>query len=246
MIRTPRARIAAAAGAGLLAACTQAELPADSQANPPADRCASSATCVLLTVDSLVIRKIDQVELDLVYPGQHATITTGTLGTTIDLPSSFPLTLDLADPPVIQVDLVAAGKLGGSVLGLDTNSIQVQQGQQTSVRFLLQAVGPCVEGALYCGGTEGASGPDIDALYRCIGGIPTFYAACSSGCTRPFEPNGVCFGGGLCRDGGTYCGGDQLDGDPSTLYVCSDFVGTNAVPCPAGCVVRGSGNDACK
>lgn len=243
MIRTARARIAAVAGAGVLAACTGVELPPPIVDPAP---CAGVATCVVLDVNSLVIKTIDQLELDVVYAGHHATVTTGTVGKTIDLPSSLPLRLDLPDPPLIQVDLIAAGKLGGSVLGLGASSTTVQQGHQATAGFLLEPAAPCVEGALYCGGTTSGASADVDALYRCTGGVPIFYARCSSGCTRFLQPDAVCFGGGLCRDGGIYCGGDLLDGDPGTLYVCHSFVGTNPQPCPAGCVVRGDGNDTCR
>ena len=242
MIRALRARIAGVAGAGLLAACTQVDLPAD----PAADPCADVATCVRLDVDSRVILTIDQLELDVVYAGHHATTTTGTVGKTVDLPFSLALTLDLPDPPLIQVDLIAAGKLGGSVLGAAAASTTVQQGHHATGNVFLEPTDPCVEGALYCGGTSSGVDGDLKTLYRCTGGVPIFYAQCSSGCTHLFEPNAVCFGGGLCRDGGTYCGGDLLDGEPNTLYVCSLFAGTNPMPCPAGCVVRGDGNDACR
>lgn len=238
MIRAARARIAAVAGAGLLAACTQTDAPTDP--------CADAATCVRLDVSSLVIKTIDQLELDVVYAGHHATTTTGTIGNPVDLPFSLALTLDLPDPPVIEVDLIAAGKLGGSAIGATADSTTVQQGQHAIGEVFLEPVDSCIEGALYCGGTGVAVVADGRTLYRCTGGVPIFYMQCSSGCFPHFEPNGVCVGGGLCRDGGTYCGGHVLDGDPSTLYVCSSFEGTRPMPCPAGCMVRGDGDDACK
>jgi hypothetical protein len=117
------------------------------------------------------------------------------------------------------------------------------------VGIFLEPAVPCVEGALYCDGTEATAGALSGTLYRCTDGVPVFYETCSSGCTDPFEPNGVCFGGaGLCREGGTYCGGNHLDGDPNTLYVCRSFAGTDPMPCPAGCLAYsgGDGIDACK
>ncbi|HEX3473663.1 MAG TPA: hypothetical protein VHT91_01415 [Kofleriaceae bacterium] len=241
VIRAACARIAAAGGAGLLAACTQAD--------PPADPCAGAATCVRLDIDSGVIRTIDQLELDMVIAGQHAAgspVTTGTVGTTVDLPFSLPVTLDLPAPPVIQVDFTVAGKLGGSVLGAAWVSTMVQQGQHASGLVLLESMDPCVEGALYCGGTGVGVLADGSTLYRCTGGVPIYDAACSAGCFPHYQPDGVCFGDGTCRDGGTYCGGHLVDGDPSTLYVCRLFAGTQPMPCPAGCDIRGDGNDACK
>lgn len=48
----------------------------------------------------------------------------------------------------------------------------------------------------------------------------------------------------VCVDGGHYCGGDRLRGDPSLLYTCN----ASGVPllrerCTAGCVVAPAGDD---
>ena len=43
-----------------------------------------------------------------------------------------------------------------------------------------------------------------------------------------------------------YCGGDKLDGDPQTLYVCMAGAGTSPQRCAAGCVVRAGNDDACR
>ena len=50
-----------------------------------------------------------------------------------------------------------------------------------------------------------------------------------------------------CVVGGLYCGGDDLAGDPSTLYHCTTE-GTGAVVqhCAHGCRVNPGANDACK
>jgi hypothetical protein len=239
VIRARRALIAGMAGAGVLA-CNH-----DYASFLGADPCAAAGTCVRLEVDSSVIHTIDQLELDVVYAGHHATITTGTVGTTIELPFSFPLKLNLPGSPLIDVDLVLAGKLGGRVIGADAGSTTVQQGYHASVFFLLGPIDPCSEGTLYCGGIPGVFA-DTRSLYRCTGGVPIFYTECSSGCTDRRDEGGLCYGLGLCRDGGTYCGGHVLDGDPNTLYACHSFKGSVVMQCPAGCVVRGDGDDACR
>ena len=245
MIRT-RARLAVAAGAGLLVACTQTDMPGDQ----PADPCAAAATCVDLEIDSFMFLTIDQLELDVVIDRQHAAgspRTTGTVGQTVDLPTSLHLALDLPGPSPIDVDVIAAGKLNGSVLGTAGRSVTVQQGQQATVGIFLQRADPCVEGELYCGGTDSTAGADGNTLYRCTGGVPIFYASCSSVCLGLHVPHAVCYGGGgTCRDGGTYCGGDAIDGDPNRLYVCSHSGTMTSMLCPRSCVVRGGGNDACQ
>jgi hypothetical protein len=233
VIRFLGALITRAVGAGSLAACDLA--------GP--DPCEGVDTCVLLDVDSVVIRTIDQLQLDVVYDDHHGTTTIGT-GQPISVPFSFPLKLNLPGSPLIKVDIIAAGKLAGRVIGAGTASSTVQRGYRDSGFILMWPTEPCVEGALYCGGTYEILA-DVGSLYRCTGGVPMFHARCSSGCSPHFSPGGQCDGRGLCRDGGTYCGGHVLDGEPDTLYVCESFEGTDPMPCPAGCVVRGDGTDTC-
>jgi len=223
-----------AVAAGVVAACSST-----------ADPCAGMATCVRLDVDSLGIPEVDQLELDVVYADLHATTTTGTPGQRVSLPFSIPLTIDLPSPLQIPIELVVAGKLGGIVVGADTGSTTVIQGNHAAIAMFLEPVQGCTEGGVYCGGTFDLL-RDGETLYRCTGGIPTFYARCSHFCSPHFADDAVCVGAGLCRDGGTYCGGNLLDGDPGTLYVCMGFQGTTPRPCPAGCVIHGDGADTCK
>lgn len=52
---------------------------------------------------------------------------------------------------------------------------------------------------------------------------------------------------GSCQDGGLYCGGDQLAGDPSTLYQCDgDGVPKARGRCLAGCLVNPTTDDTCR
>jgi hypothetical protein len=232
VIGAPRAPLVATL-AGLFAACGGTD----------ADRCAPGTTCVRLDVDGLTIEAIDQLELDLVYDDHHATITTGTNGTPVRLPISVPITLELSSP-LIHLEVVAAGRLGGTVLGGGAASTSVQQGYQAALDIFLFPFDPCTEGELYCGGTF-----EIEAnhaLYRCTGGVPIFYARCRLTCFDHLHAQGYCAADGLCSDGGTYCGGHSVDGDPGVLYICSQFRGTAPRRCPQGCVVRGDGNDACQ
>ncbi|MBK9030603.1 MAG: hypothetical protein IPL61_04555 [Myxococcales bacterium] len=52
---------------------------------------------------------------------------------------------------------------------------------------------------------------------------------------------------GACVDGGLYCGGDKLAGDPATLYQCDrDGVPKARGRCRAGCVVAPTTDDTCR
>jgi hypothetical protein len=228
-----RTLVAGAAVAGVLAACSDA------------DPCAGATTCVRLDVSSAFIETIDQLELDVVYEGLHATTTTGTAGDPVGLPLALSLTLDLPSSPLIHIDLVAAGRLDGRVLAADVASTTVQQGTHAAIDIFLEPIEPCTETALYCGNINGPLG-EGQTLYRCTGGIPIFYARCSSGCFPHSGVGGECVGLGRCRDGGTYCGGHALDGDPNVLYVCQSFDGITPRLCPHGCLVHGDGDDACQ
>jgi hypothetical protein len=224
--------VAAAAVAALLAACAGT------------DPCAGAATCMLLDVDAVGIDTIDQLELDVIYADHHGTVTTGVRGNPVSLPITVPVHIDLPGTPLIQIDILAAGRLDGHLLGADAVSTTVQQGHDESHLVLLTPVSPCTEGALYCGGFAGILAA-IRTLYRCTDGLPVFYARCSFACSPFLDEPAVCDGEGLCRDGGTYCGGHAVNGDPGTLYVCMDYHATMPRPCPHGCLVRGDGDDVC-
>jgi hypothetical protein len=222
-----------AAATGALAAC------------PAPDPCEGIPTCVNIRVDGLLIDAIDQLELDLVYAGIHDTLTIGQVGRDVELPIAIPLTIDLPSVSQIAVDVVAAGRRAGSVVGLDFGSTSVLQGFDSDLSLSLFPGTQCTEGAVYCGGT-GTVIAESQSLYRCAQGVPIFYARCTTSCSPHFSAPAACVGLGSCRDGGSYCGGHVLDGDPNTLYICSHFEGTSPTPCPAGCAVADDGQDSCR
>jgi len=211
------------------------------------DPCAGADTCVRLDVDSATVARIDQLELDVVYGARHATITTQAAGGHVtDLPLSTAIVLEGAGSEPISVGIVAAGKLGASVLGTGAASTTVAPGRHATVEVELSPAPDCNAGAHYCGGDMLAGDPRT--LYQCnAGGVPIARGLCPGDClVRPGKDD-VCSGvGGACRDGGSYCGGDKLDGDPRTLYVCMAGVGTAPKLCADGCVVRANDDDVCR
>ena len=210
------------------------------------DPCAGATTCVRVDVGSATIATIDQLELDVVYGALHATTTTQAAGGhTTRLPLATAIVLDQAGSEPIAVGVVAAGKLGASVLGTGAGSVTVAPGRHATVQIELSPIDDCNAGALYCGGDMLAGDPGT--LYQCnAGGVPLARGVCSDSCmVRPGKDD-VCHGAGGCRDGSTYCGGDKLDGDPGTLYVCMAGAGTAPTPCPRGCVVRSGDDDVCR
>lgn len=224
--------------AGLVASCTPT-FPTES------DPCDGVATCVRLDVEGLLIERIDQLVIDLLYAGHHDTDTVGTQGREVELPVSIPLGFDLPGSPLIEVDVIVAGRIGGAVLGLDAGSTTVQQGAHGNIILFLSPNSTCDDGGVYCGGVGGVFA-ESRSLYRCTGGVPIFYARCSTTCYPHSGTGAVCVGSGLCRDGGTYCGGHVVDGDPNTLYTCSQFEPTQPRLCSAGCAAGDDGHDACR
>jgi hypothetical protein len=211
------------------------------------DPCAGAATCVRIDVVSETVARIDQLELDVMYGEHHATTTTQAPGgRTTALPLSTALVLDVTGDTALAVGVVAAGKLGASVLGTGAASVRVAPGEHATIIVELSPIEDCVAGAFYCGGDRLAGDPQT--LYQCnAGGVPIARGACASGClVRPTRDDVCRASPGVCQDGGTYCGGDKLDGDPRTLYVCMGGVGTSPMECPAGCVVRDGDDDICR
>jgi hypothetical protein len=116
----------------------------------------------------------------------------------------------------------------------------------------------CDEGLLYCGG-QGV-GDDAGTLYRCDNQQPVFVETCVAGCqimpegqsdvcnpsvsnTGPdlapppdpspadSQPQASCMGLG----DGYYCGDDDVNGDPDTLYWCGGGIAQVAQACANGC-----------
>jgi hypothetical protein len=209
------------------------------------DACASIAgTCLALRVASSTVDEIDQLELDILYGDRHATATTRPDGGgVVPLPLTTAIELDLPDPGPLSVGVVAAGKLSGRVLGAGAASATLGAGDDGSVDIQLAPIEECTAGGLYCGGDKLAGDPDT--LYQCnAGGVPLARGVCAFGCTvRPADDDTCRGGGGPCVEGGLYCGGDKLDGDPQTLYRCAGGLGVDGVVCPDGCIVSPEGTD---
>lgn len=210
------------------------------------DPCAGATTCLRIDVDSATVDTIDLLELDVLYGDHHATTTTRAAGHPTSLPLATALVLDLPDSEAIPVGVVAAGKLGGMVLGTGAASATVAPGHHASVDIELGPVDDCQPGAHYCGGDRLAGDPRT--LYECNGGgVPIARGICAYDCIVHQGQDDVCRGGGgTCRDGALYCGGDKLDGDPGTLYICMAGVGTQPRTCASACVVRPGDDDICR
>lgn len=211
------------------------------------DPCASAAgACLAVHVRSATVDRIDQLELDLLYGDNHATSTTqADNGRVVPLPLATSILLDL--PDTTSIGIVAAGKLSGVVQGTGAATATLAPGEHASVTIELAPLQACVAGGLYCGGDKIAGDPDT--LYQCnAGGVPLARGLCAFGCVvRPADDDTCRGGGGTCTDGGFYCGGDKLDGDPRTLYRCSAGDGIDAMLCADGCVVAPAGqDDACR
>lgn len=210
------------------------------------DPCAGAATCVRVDVSSSTVARIDQLELDIVYGDRHATTTTQPDGGgTARLPLATAIVLDDVAAPT-RVGVVAAGKLGAGVQGTGAASLTIAPGDHAALAIELSPVERCEAGAFYCGGDRLAGDPDT--MYTCnAGGVPIARGVCAGGClVRPGRDDVCRASGGVCVDGGRYCGGDKLDGDPGTLYVCQNGAGISPTICSNGCVVRAANDDACR
>jgi hypothetical protein len=198
--------------------------------------------CLAVRVTSATVDRIDQLELDVLYGDYHDTITVQADG---GLVVSMPVVtaIEIPGEAPISIGVVAAGKLSGLVLGTGAASATLQVGTHGAIEIELADTQDCVAGGFYCGGDKLAGDPDT--LYECNGGgVPLARGRCEAGClVRPGADDTCRATGGTCVDGGFYCGGDKLDGDPQTLYRCSGGAGTAGVECADGCVVAPPGMD---
>jgi hypothetical protein len=207
------------------------------------DVCAGRAeACIALRVDG-PIEVIDQLELDLLYDGVHATITTQRPGPTRP-PILVPIEIVLDERT--HVGIVVAGKLGGNVLGTGAVSVELGVVEHRALSIELAEPQDCTAGSFYCGGDKLAGDPQT--LYQCnAGGVPLARGRCRVACTvRPTDDD-ACTDPEPCVEGGRYCGGDKLTGDPQSLYTCTNGAGTNRTECTDGCVINPPGqDDACR
>ncbi|HEY5951489.1 MAG TPA: hypothetical protein VIV40_38610, partial [Kofleriaceae bacterium] len=213
---------------GLLVACSEP------------DPCADIAgRCVALRVESATIERIDQLELDVLYGDRHGTATTS--DGVVDLP--LLTAVDVPGTTTLSIGIVAAGKLAGSVLGTGAGQTTAAPDAHVELRLVLAPAADCTAGAYYCGGDKLAG--DAQTLYQCNGGgVPLARGTCINGCNvRPTQDD-ICDAGPVpCIEGGFYCGGNKLAGDPQSRYRCSGGVGVDRMVCADGCVIAPAGTD---
>ena len=195
-----------------------------------------SGRCLALHVESASVERIDQLELDVLYGTLHDTVTTS--DGVVDLP--VVTAVKLPGSGTIDVGVVAAGKLSGMVLGTGAAQATLAAGAHAEMLIELAPVVMCVADSFYCGGDKIAGDPDV--LYLCNGGgVPLARGTCINGCVQRQLDDDLCAAGPTrCTDGGFYCGGDQLGGDPQSLYRCSAGAGIDRMVCPDGCVIEQS------
>jgi hypothetical protein len=203
------------------------------------DPCAGvTGTCVTLQVTSPQVKRIDALAVDLLAGSFHATpMTSGAASLPVET------ALELGIPGDLDLGIVAAGKLGGSVLATGFARLTVKDGQHVTAPLELVPPATCTDGALYCGGDSIAG--STDTLYKCrTEDVPLARGVCAGGClVRPTKGDTCAGVGGTCIDTGLYCGGDKLDGDPQSLYRCMSGAGTLVMTCPNGCVIGSPGHD---
>jgi hypothetical protein len=100
----------------------------------------------------------------------------------------------------------------------------------------------CVAKHHYCGGhvVPGTA----TKLYTCNSdGSASLLESCTHGClvrTKLIDDHCRCLAGAY------YCGGDHIEGDPTTLYRCNaDGSGTVFEHCTKGCIIAPGKDDAC-
>lgn len=238
MTRGPaRAALATLAALAVLAACGGDPDPCDG----------STGTCLALTVSAgaAEIDRIDQLEIDLLYGTFHDSVTTVADGAA-PLPVITAIRIAIPATGPAPAALSVAAKLGGRVIGTGAASPELPPGGRADVEITLAPPGDCVPDSFYCGGDKLAGDPGV--LYVCNGGgVPFARGRCALECVVNPDNDDACRGvGGPCTEGGFYCGGNELDGDPQSLYQCIGGVARNRRACAAGCELRPGRDDACR
>jgi len=202
-----------------------------------------AGTCLAVHVSSSTIDTIDQLDLDVLYGLRHDVGHTQLEGgRAVSLPVDTALLFD--EPTAsLEVGVVAGGKLAGNLLGTGAASATLAPGEHATLAIVLAPPATCQDAAFYCGGDQLAGDPDT--LYQCdVGAVPQARGRCVHGCTINPADDDACAGGPeTCIEGGFYCGGNEVAGDPRTLYTCSGGVGTAPQVCTVACLVMPPGDD---
>jgi len=153
------------------------------------DPCDGKATCVQIEITSASIDHIDQLELDVLFGTVHSTVTVDNGTHTTDLPARTAIDLDIVDP--VDLGVVAAGKLSGSVLGTGAGHSAIMPDEHVTLAIELAPPDACTAGGHYCGGDKLAGDPMT--LYTCNGGgVPLAIMRCKNACTINVGSDDAC------------------------------------------------------
>lgn len=189
--------------------------------------------------------RLDLLEIDLLYGSVHATTSTQAAnGRTTSLPIATAVAFPALTAPT-AIGIVVVGKLAGAVQSSGSATAMLAADEQLALVIDLGAPHSCTLG-LYCGGDKVPGDPDT--LYECnTGGVPHARGRCAGGCVVDPGEDDYCRGtGGPCTETGTYCGGNELDGDPQTLYTCTNGRASAPRACNNGCEIRPGLDDRCR
>lgn len=221
------------AGLLLAAACGDGGDPCDGVDN----------ACVVVGVSSALATTIDGLQLDISYGTFHDTVAIATRnGQPTPLPAVT--SIELAPDTSVTLSVLAAGVLDGQIVGVGHDTTLVLgSGARGELAIELAAAPSCIPGVNYCGRNLIPGEPDV--LYRCErDAVPVARGRCLFGCNIVSGGEDHCDSGpNTCVDGGFYCGGDKIDGDPQVLYVCDSGVGTQPKPCDERCAIYPPGMD---